>query len=300
MAILFPVFKGISTLFSIYSNILAWKIPWTEEPGGLWSIGSQRVGLDWSGWTHTCMLLERRWGWAWLCSTTLMDCVTHPDPPFRAGTPRPWVLGIWAAKGSQLCPLLWGDLRALPKGIPVPGWGRGYKSPPPLPQPGATIATPALRGIGWGLSANCLAVGPSLSLDLPSSPPYRWHLSQGHTPVSALYSALHLGHYLGTLRQTGRSPEKIFSGLLRTSVLWLVWWTYIKCFPGKPSLFSNWSSSFWKLSFPVTPVTLFITGSVCNSTFYFILFIFKFLFLLYFTLQYCIGITPLSASSSPK
>ena len=29
-----------------HSNILAWKIPWTEEPGGLQSIGSQRVGLD--------------------------------------------------------------------------------------------------------------------------------------------------------------------------------------------------------------------------------------------------------------
>ena len=29
-----------------YSNILAWKIPWTEEPGGLWSIRSQRVGHD--------------------------------------------------------------------------------------------------------------------------------------------------------------------------------------------------------------------------------------------------------------
>ena len=28
------------------SSILAWKIPWTEEPGGLWSIGSQRVGYD--------------------------------------------------------------------------------------------------------------------------------------------------------------------------------------------------------------------------------------------------------------
>ena len=24
--------------------ILAWRIPWTEEPGGLWSRGSQRVG----------------------------------------------------------------------------------------------------------------------------------------------------------------------------------------------------------------------------------------------------------------
>ena len=26
-----------------HSNILAWRIPWTEEPGGLQSIGSQRV-----------------------------------------------------------------------------------------------------------------------------------------------------------------------------------------------------------------------------------------------------------------
>ena len=29
-----------------HSNILAWKIPWTEEPGGLQSMGSQRVRLD--------------------------------------------------------------------------------------------------------------------------------------------------------------------------------------------------------------------------------------------------------------
>ena len=28
---------------AIHSNILAWRIPWTEEPGGLQSIGSQRV-----------------------------------------------------------------------------------------------------------------------------------------------------------------------------------------------------------------------------------------------------------------
>ena len=29
-----------------HSSILAWEIPWTEEPGGLQSIGSQRVGYD--------------------------------------------------------------------------------------------------------------------------------------------------------------------------------------------------------------------------------------------------------------
>ena len=29
-----------------HSSILAWRIPWTEEPGGLHSRGSQRVGHD--------------------------------------------------------------------------------------------------------------------------------------------------------------------------------------------------------------------------------------------------------------
>ena len=29
-----------------HSSILAWRIPWTEEPGGLQLIGSQRVGHD--------------------------------------------------------------------------------------------------------------------------------------------------------------------------------------------------------------------------------------------------------------
>ena len=29
-----------------HCSILAWRIPWTEEPGGLLSVGSQRVGHD--------------------------------------------------------------------------------------------------------------------------------------------------------------------------------------------------------------------------------------------------------------
>ena len=31
---------------AIHSNTTAWKIPWTEEPGRLQSMGSQRVGHD--------------------------------------------------------------------------------------------------------------------------------------------------------------------------------------------------------------------------------------------------------------
>ena len=37
-----PLEKEMAT----HSNILAWRIPWTEEPGGLQSMGLQRVGQD--------------------------------------------------------------------------------------------------------------------------------------------------------------------------------------------------------------------------------------------------------------
>ena len=38
-----PLEKGMAT----HSRILAWTIPWTEEPGGLQSMKSQRIGHDW-------------------------------------------------------------------------------------------------------------------------------------------------------------------------------------------------------------------------------------------------------------
>ena len=38
-----PLEKEMAT----HSSILAWRIPWTEEPGGLQSTGSQRVGHNW-------------------------------------------------------------------------------------------------------------------------------------------------------------------------------------------------------------------------------------------------------------
>ena len=37
-----PLEKGMAT----HSSVLAWKIPWTEEPGRLQSMGSQRVRHD--------------------------------------------------------------------------------------------------------------------------------------------------------------------------------------------------------------------------------------------------------------
>ena len=37
-----------------FSSVLAWRIPWTKEPGGLQSMGPQRVGHDWM----TCILVS--------------------------------------------------------------------------------------------------------------------------------------------------------------------------------------------------------------------------------------------------
>ena len=42
-----PLEKGTET----HSSILAWRIPWTEEPGGLQSLGSQWIRQDWSDFT---------------------------------------------------------------------------------------------------------------------------------------------------------------------------------------------------------------------------------------------------------
>ena len=59
-----PMEKGMAT----HSNILAWRAPWTEEPGGLQSMGLQRVTHPWASNTFT----EKATGgenpfisWAW-------------------------------------------------------------------------------------------------------------------------------------------------------------------------------------------------------------------------------------------
>jgi len=51
-----------------HSSILAWRIPWTEEPGGLQPMGSQRIGHDWTTNTlaTSCEELthwKRLWCW---------------------------------------------------------------------------------------------------------------------------------------------------------------------------------------------------------------------------------------------
>ena len=52
-----PLEKEMAT----HSSILAWEIPWTEEPGGLQSMGSKRVGHDLS--IPLTVSNDKIWGW---------------------------------------------------------------------------------------------------------------------------------------------------------------------------------------------------------------------------------------------
>ena len=51
-----PLEKGMATYFST----LAWRIPWTEEPGGLQSMGSRWVRYNWLAFTFTLRYIYKR------------------------------------------------------------------------------------------------------------------------------------------------------------------------------------------------------------------------------------------------
>ena len=52
--------ESLEESMAIHSSILAWKIPWTEEPDGLQSIASQGIGHGWSDWACTQQLTNTR------------------------------------------------------------------------------------------------------------------------------------------------------------------------------------------------------------------------------------------------
>ena len=78
----------IEKAMALHSSSLAWNIPWIEEPGGLQSMGSQRVGQDWatSLSLFTFMYWRRKW---------------QPTPVFLPGESQ--------GRGSLVGRRLWGS-----------------------------------------------------------------------------------------------------------------------------------------------------------------------------------------------
>ena len=75
------VWYQVGNISATHSSILAHEIPWTSEPGGLQSMGSQRVRYHWAQ-THTHIGNNSQWGW-WLLGQIL--CVLRIGRELRTG-----------------------------------------------------------------------------------------------------------------------------------------------------------------------------------------------------------------------
>ena len=81
-----------------HSSILAWGIPRTEEPGEPQSVGSQRMGHDWSD----LALMHATISWAWLY-VKCISCIIYSSEKYCKQSPFyrslcPW---MWASWGQQ-------------------------------------------------------------------------------------------------------------------------------------------------------------------------------------------------------
>ena len=80
-----PLEEGMETL----SNILAWKIPWTEEPGGLQSMETHRVGHKWmiKDTRNTIQSIFTALKILWCQNEDhFWDICTHPVPQLSPGS----------------------------------------------------------------------------------------------------------------------------------------------------------------------------------------------------------------------
>ena len=77
-----------------HSSTIAWKIPWTEEPGGLQSMGSLRIGHDWA----TSLSLFTFMHWRRTCQPLQCSCLENP----RDG--GAWWVAVYGVAQSRTWP----------------------------------------------------------------------------------------------------------------------------------------------------------------------------------------------------
>ena len=86
--------KGVAT----HSSILAWRIPWTGQPGRLQSMRSQRLGHDWV--THTHTHTHTRWGVLWYNPYKVKNNFLHVDALLQRRKHNAW-RGCWVLEATD-------------------------------------------------------------------------------------------------------------------------------------------------------------------------------------------------------
>ena len=74
-----PLEKGMAA----HSSVLAWKILWTEEPGSLQSMGSQRVGYSWETSTWLSIKVSKFYKLCPVIWTTPLSLSPHVSHSFK-------------------------------------------------------------------------------------------------------------------------------------------------------------------------------------------------------------------------
>ena len=96
-----PLEKGMA----IHSSILAWRVPWTEEPGGLQSMGSQRIRHDWT--TNTFFLLTVVFITPLCPQTSHIELKLHLQMWWQ----KDWIKEFKNPPSARLLPHIWWCLR---------------------------------------------------------------------------------------------------------------------------------------------------------------------------------------------
>ena len=78
--------EGMAT----HSSVLVWRISWTEEPGGLWSMGWPRVRHSWGDSTYTQKDAETVWEFTKKASS-MPPLVKGPHQELNWPAPWPWI-----------------------------------------------------------------------------------------------------------------------------------------------------------------------------------------------------------------
>ena len=163
-----------------HSSVLAWRIPGTEEPGGLPSMGWHRVGHDWCNLAAAAVvwrILGLEWAYWWVRpgpKASVTHWLVNPHPMvsgYRAWESHGWchLVGRW---DSGLMPAYWwedsvsrvsgyGDLRVLELVCWLTGWwGQGSLGCPGIvtwPLLGEASLKPSASPLDPGLS-DCRAL----------------------------------------------------------------------------------------------------------------------------------------------
>ena len=135
-----------------HSSPLAWKIPWTEEPGGLQSMGSLRVRHDWV--TSLSLFTFMHWSRKW-----------QPTPVFLTGESQVWgsLVGcrLWGRTESDTTEVTYQQQQVL-----IIGQGLQRRL---YFQPSGSSCF-----LSWGSFAKCLMSQASMNDLLPTSSLKEW------------------------------------------------------------------------------------------------------------------------------